>query len=169
MKRWNHLVEADDPLRAAEREFAAEGTPMYRARYVKALRRAGERERADYVEAVGILLAAVAPMRWSKPSNDEIERVAAHFSLAGVNQFLASRTPNRVNVLLLSTGDVIYHAYQQMADGARQRWRISGKLKTWKTRPDEFRIPIKWGLGRRSNHNDYLTQNNANQFTLDEE
>jgi hypothetical protein len=26
------------------------------------------------------------------------------------------------------------------------RFRVTGKVKTWKTRPTEFRIPIKFGL-----------------------
>lgn len=25
-------------------------------------------------------------------------------------------------------------------------WRRNGKTQTWKTRPGEFRLPIKWGL-----------------------
>jgi hypothetical protein len=25
-------------------------------------------------------------------------------------------------------------------------WRVSGKVKTWKTRPGEFRLPVKFGL-----------------------
>lgn len=27
-----------------------------------------------------------------------------------------------------------------------QTWRRNGKTQTWKTRPDEFRIPVKFGL-----------------------
>lgn len=28
----------------------------------------------------------------------------------------------------------------------REVWRRNGATKTWKTRPGEFRLPIKWGL-----------------------
>lgn len=30
--------------------------------------------------------------------------------------------------------------------GKSERWRRNGATKTWKTRPGEFRIPIKHGL-----------------------
>jgi hypothetical protein len=33
-------------------------------------------------------------------------------------------------------------------------WRVSGKCKTWKTRPNEFRLPIKFGLYSHSHIND---------------
>lgn len=28
----------------------------------------------------------------------------------------------------------------------RKRWRRNGQTKTWKTRPSEWRIPVKFGL-----------------------
>lgn len=41
-----------------------------------------------------------------------------------------------------------------------KRWRRSGKTKTWKTRPKEFRIPIKHGL-----YNNWeITHLNAKEF-----
>jgi hypothetical protein len=42
------------------------------------------------------------------------------------------------------------------------RWRINGKSKTWKTRPEEFKIPIKFGLYEHG----YLTHENAANFFL---
>lgn len=42
----------------------------------------------------------------------------------------------------------------------RQEWRSNGQLKTWKTRPNEFRLPIKYGLYEYS----YLTDENARAF-----
>lgn len=39
-------------------------------------------------------------------------------------------------------------------------WRRNGKTKIWKTRPGEFRIPIKHGLYDYS----YLTDKNAHLF-----
>lgn len=40
------------------------------------------------------------------------------------------------------------------------RVRVSGKCQTWKTRPDEFRLPVKYGLYENSavthvNHSDF--------------
>ena len=46
-----------------------------------------------------------------------------------------------------------------------ERWRRNGMTKTWKTRPGEFRIPIKHGLRAYS----YLTHDNAHEFHLEEE
>lgn len=46
------------------------------------------------------------------------------------------------------------------ADGTPQRWRRNGATKTWKTRPDDFRIPIKRGLNEYA----YITPSNAHEF-----
>jgi len=40
------------------------------------------------------------------------------------------------------------------------RFRRNGKTKTWVTRPDEFRVPIKHGLREYG----YITQTNAKDF-----
>lgn len=37
------------------------------------------------------------------------------------------------------------------------KWRRSGMTKTWKTRPGQFKIPVKHGL----RNSDYITQDNA--------
>ena len=57
-------------------------------------------------------------------------------------------------------GDVIYHAILKNADGTPQRWRVNGKLKLWKTRPHEIRIPLKRGLYQFY----YLDHNNLDEF-----
>lgn len=41
-------------------------------------------------------------------------------------------------------------------------WRANGKCKTWITRPNEFKLPIKHGLYRYS----YLTHENAHLFIV---
>jgi hypothetical protein len=41
-----------------------------------------------------------------------------------------------------------------------EHWRRNGETKTWKTRPDEFRVPIKYGMRSCS----YLTNWNAGDF-----
>jgi D-hexose-6-phosphate mutarotase len=41
-----------------------------------------------------------------------------------------------------------------------ESWRSNGQCKTWKTRPSEFRLPIKHGLYDYS----YLTEVNAEGF-----
>jgi hypothetical protein len=39
-------------------------------------------------------------------------------------------------------------------------WRRNGETKLWKTRPQDFRVPIKYGLRRGW----YLTPDNARDF-----
>ncbi len=54
----------------------------------------------------------------------------------------------------------IHMVNHRNADGTPVRWRINGKCKTWKTRPNEFRVPIKHGLYDYG----YLTHENAHEF-----
>lgn len=42
------------------------------------------------------------------------------------------------------------------------KWRANGKCQTWKTRPDEFKLPIKYGLRECG----YLTHENAHLFEV---
>lgn len=46
-----------------------------------------------------------------------------------------------------------------------EHWRASGNIRTWATRPDDFRLPIKYGLYR----SDEITQHNAREFHLAED
>ena len=43
------------------------------------------------------------------------------------------------------------------------KWRASGKCQTWKTRPNEFKLPVKHGLY----NNAYITHENAHLFEVD--
>jgi len=45
-----------------------------------------------------------------------------------------------------SHGDVYYHRSAKNADGTPMRCRVNGKCKTWKRRPEDFRLPVKRGL-----------------------
>lgn len=42
--------------------------------------------------------------------------------------------------------------------GQRARFRRNGKTQTWKTRPNDFKVPVKYGLYEF----DYVTNENAN-------
>lgn len=42
------------------------------------------------------------------------------------------------------------------------KWRASGKCKTWKTRPEEFKLPIKHGLYDYS----YIDNTNCHLFEV---
>lgn len=46
---------------------------------------------------------------------------------------------------LLSNNE-FFHRLVTNADGSPARCRKSGALKTWKTRPGQFRLPVKYGL-----------------------
>ena len=52
------------------------------------------------------------------------------------------------DVLAVSeNGNVVFAMNDKRnADGTCVRWRVNGKIKTWKTRPGEFRLPVKHGM-----------------------
>lgn len=41
---------------------------------------------------------------------------------------------------------MFHHNTNKNANGTCQRWRSNGKVKVWKTRPDDFRLPVKYRL-----------------------
>jgi hypothetical protein len=47
-------------------------------------------------------------------------------------------------------------------DGTCYEWRGNGAMQTWKTRPNEFRWPIKYGMREYSS----ITQNDVGDFHL---
>lgn len=51
--------------------------------------------------------------------------------------------------------------FVESATGAR--WRRNGATKVWKTRPDEFRVPVKFGLYGYG----YITDSNAHLFEVE--
>ena len=52
------------------------------------------------------------------------------------------------------------HVTLKNADGTPLRARAHGKCQTWKTRPEEFKLPVKYGLRDCF----YITQDNAEQW-----
>ena len=46
----------------------------------------------------------------------------------------------------LKHGEILYHKFNRNADGTPQRWRVNGKVQTWKRSPERVRVPIKCGL-----------------------
>ena len=45
-----------------------------------------------------------------------------------------------------NTAERFEHVSQTNSDRTPVRARRNGKTKTWKTRPDRFKIPVKYGL-----------------------
>lgn len=43
-------------------------------------------------------------------------------------------------------GTIFYHETLKNADGSPLRGRVNGACKTWKTRPHDFRLPMKHGM-----------------------
>ncbi len=58
--------------------------------------------------------------------------------------------------------DELYHKDLKDSRGHSVRARVNGKIQLWKTRPNEFRLPMKHGLKDTFQ----LTQDNADQWTL---
>lgn len=46
----------------------------------------------------------------------------------------------------VSDANEFWHRYMRNADNSPVRCRRSGKTKLWKTRPNDYRIPVKYGL-----------------------
>lgn len=57
-------------------------------------------------------------------------------------------------------GTVLYHVGLRNVDGWPVRCRVTGRCKVWKLRPDEFRLPVKYGLRQSF----YITQENAGEW-----
>lgn len=56
----------------------------------------------------------------------------------------------------------VYLIGEYDSDGQPSKAKVSGKVQTWKTRPNDFKVPLKRGLYDTG----YLTPSNANNFTL---
>lgn len=52
------------------------------------------------------------------------------------------------------------HIAKLGSDGAPVRCRASGQCKVWKTRPADFKLPVKWGLYVSF----YITPENAHEW-----
>ena len=64
----------------------------------------------------------------------------------------------------LSHGATVYHRTLRNSDGTPLRARVNGRIKTWKTRPGEFQLPMKHGLRDCF----YITDRDAAQWAFTE-
>ena len=55
-------------------------------------------------------------------------------------------TAPALEITSLQSTQEFWHRYERNADGTPVRCRKSGQLKTWKTRPGDFKQPVKYGL-----------------------
>ena len=63
----------------------------------------------------------------------------------------------------LGIGDILHHVTQRNADNTPVRWRVTGKVKTWKTMPERVRVPVKYGMYSHG----YLTEDELDQVSLE--
>lgn len=63
-------------------------------------------------------------------------------------------------IAMTLTYGTLHHVSAKNADGTPVRCRVNGKCKTWKTRPNDFRLPVKYGLKRCF----YITPSNAAEW-----
>ena len=59
-------------------------------------------------------------------------------------------------------GDHFHSTYLKNADGTPLRVRVTGKCKTWKTRPTHFRLPVKYGMYESG----YITHENCDEWRI---
>lgn len=59
---------------------------------------------------------------------------------------------------------ILYHLRNRNADGTAQRWRVNGKVKTWKRSPWKVQVPVKFGMYSF----DYITENDLHLVSLTE-
>ena len=65
----------------------------------------------------------------------------------------------------LKRGQILHDKSLENSDGTPWRWRVNGKVKTWKRDPQRFRIPIKRGLYDY----DYVDEHNFRNFVIVQE
>lgn len=61
-------------------------------------------------------------------------------------------------------GQIFHHRTLRNSDGTPVRCRVNGRCKVWKTRPDDFQLPVKYGLKECF----YITPRNAHEWTTGE-
>lgn len=71
----------------------------------------------------------------------------------------------RENVEELKPRKILHHITSKNADGTPLRGRVNGKVILWKTRPLEFRVPMKYGLKTCF----YITEGNAKEWYFPED
>lgn len=70
---------------------------------------------------------------------------------------------SRNQAATLQPGTTLYHLPEYNTKGSPHRCRVNGRCTTWKTRPTEFRLPVKFGF--RTSF--YITETNAHEWSLE--
>ncbi len=56
--------------------------------------------------------------------------------------------------------DIFHHSEERNSDGTPTRCRVNGVCKVWKTRPNEYRLPVKQGMYGHG----YITEENGGEW-----
>ena len=64
----------------------------------------------------------------------------------------------------LTYRDELWHVSLKNADGTPARCRVNGQIKLWKTRPNDFKLPVKFAAGLTF----YIEPHNADEWQLPE-
>jgi len=62
----------------------------------------------------------------------------------------------------LSPGQIVYHVRECNADGTPKRWKVNGRVRTWKRDGERVCVPVKHGLYAYG----YIDEDCIDQFTL---
>lgn len=68
----------------------------------------------------------------------------------------------RTQAEALAHRTTLEHRTAKNSDGSPKRCRVNGKCQTWKTRPDDFKLPVKEGLYGTG----YITPLNAAEWSV---
>ena len=68
--------------------------------------------------------------------------------------------------LTLRHGQILHHKTLKNADKTPMRVRVTGKVKTWVTRPVDFRIPVKYGMYEYGYVERSSDRNNAEEWEV---
>ena len=94
----------------------------------------------------------------SIPVTKELLESGKHSSFLQVRAYVYDRpcTVHGMSVMKHSSG-----ASTELTPPAR--WRVNGKLKTWKRNPEKFQLPVKHGLYNFG----YITEENCHLFVTE--
>jgi len=73
-------------------------------------------------------------------------------------------TLSREVVDTLRPGQILLHTVITNADGTPLRARVNGRTQLWKTRPQDFKVPMKYGL----RHCFYITEQTGHSWIVSE-
>lgn len=111
--------------------------------YVKHTQTGGEREFFPHVYDLAIV--PVSATGWRVHIADGGEITMAPMDFTAVTK---QRLEEEGQRLRFHVNSVCWRSYGPRGGGNRrfEEWRANGQLKTWKTRPTDFRLPLKFGL-----------------------